>query len=72
MDFDLVYHQLTIPALCPVFQTPMVKPSLDRRDNDKGYTRENTFVISDRANRLKNNLSLKEVKMLAIYMEDSM
>lgn len=62
---------VVIPELCPVFGTPMDKPSLDRKDNSKGYTRDNVRVISDRANRLKNNGTLEELKAIVAYMSRS-
>lgn len=44
-------------------------PSLDRRDPSLGYVKGNVGVISDRANLLKSNMTLEELKKLVSYME---
>lgn len=43
-------------------------PSLDRWDNTKGYVPGNVFVISFRANSLKNGLTRQEVLEIARYV----
>lgn len=43
-------------------------PSFDRLDSRKGYTLENTFVICDHCNRIKNNGTAKEHQIIAKYM----
>lgn len=45
-------------------------PSLDRIDSDKGYTRDNTRVISNRANTLKNNMTLEECRLILKDLEN--
>ena len=42
-------------------------PSLDRIDNNLGYTKDNTMVISWRANYLKNTASLDELIQLGEF-----
>lgn len=42
-------------------------PSVDRKDPSKGYIKGNVGVISMRANRLKSNLSLEEIKRMYQY-----
>lgn len=44
--------------------------TLDRLIPEKGYVPGNVFVISDRANRLKNNATLDEILAIAKYIED--
>ena len=44
-------------------------PSIDRIDSSKGYEPDNIQVISWRANRIKNDSTPEELKMLADYME---
>jgi hypothetical protein len=44
-------------------------PSLDRIDSSKGYELHNIQVISWRANRIKNDATPEELRMLADYME---
>lgn len=43
-------------------------PSLDRWDPEKGYVPGNVFVISFRANTLKNNVSRDEILQIAKYV----
>jgi hypothetical protein len=78
LDFDLTEADLTLPATCPVFGIPLVvgagrkhdgSPSLDRVDNSRGYTKDNTVVVSFRANRAKNDLSLAELQTLVRFYE---
>lgn len=78
INFDLVIDDIVIPEVCPVFKTPLkfsettrqaTTPSIDRIDNSVGYTRKNISIISWRANRLKNNLTIEEVRNLLKYME---
>jgi len=44
-------------------------PSIDRLDNNKGYTKENVRFISMRANRLKSNASFEEIEALYNWMK---
>jgi hypothetical protein len=78
IHFDLDINDIVIPEVCPVFKTPLrfseigresTTPSIDRVDNNLGYTKTNIRIISWRANRLKNNLTIKEVRALLDYME---
>ena len=79
LEFSLSIEDLIIPDLCPVLQIPLFvtggkrtdnSPSLDRVDNSKGYTKENVCVISCRANSLKNDATLEELKAIVKYMEE--
>lgn len=72
MECTITQNDIHIPKLCPVFQVPLVKgteyaPSLDRIDNTKGYTPENVVVVSRKANVMKNNGSVEDLKMLVEY-----
>lgn len=72
-------HDVVIPSHCPVLGIPLVRkqgkpvdgsPSLDRVHNTEGYTPNNIAVISMKANRIKNNATLDELKAVVNYMED--
>jgi hypothetical protein len=39
-------------------------PSLDRKDSSKGYSKNNIWVISSRANILKNDSTIEELELL--------
>jgi hypothetical protein len=71
LEFTIKESDILIPELCPIFKVPMVgkyAPSLDRIDSALGYTPDNIQVISNRANVLKNNASIEEIKELLIWM----
>lgn len=72
-EFDLVLEEMTIPDLCPLLGIPLFKgevhytdnsPTLDRVDSNGGYTKDNVWVISMKANRIKNNASLEELYLI--------
>jgi hypothetical protein len=72
MECTITQNDIHIPKICPVFKVPFVKgteyaPSLDRIDNTKGYTPENIVVVSRKANVMKNNGSVQDLKMLVEY-----
>jgi len=72
----------TLPTHCPVLGLELKYPedqakqgdpaiaSLDRKDNSKGYTPGNVFIISHRANTLKSSASLAEIEALLNYMKE--
>lgn len=72
LDFDLVAEKMAIPERCPLTEEPLRlegrkeawNPSLDRIDPAKGYTMDNVWVISWRANKLKNNGTLDEFETI--------
>lgn len=76
VPFDLTYADFTIPAACPVFNIPLTvgdgklhdgSPTLDRLVNERGYVKGNVVVVSAKANRAKNNLTLEELEALAAF-----
>lgn len=65
----------TCPALLSELNTPNdgtertdFSKSVDRFNPMLGYTKENTVIISDKANRIKNNGSPRELLLIAIWM----
>lgn len=80
IEFSISYKDLDIPELCPLLEIPIVwnvrtgrptenSPSVDRIDNSKGYVKGNVWVISMRANFLKNSSSPKELEKLATNLK---
>ena len=71
--FDLKKNDIAVPALCPVFKVPMKRgtpyaPSLDRIDPTKGYTKDNIQIISRKANTMKSNASVEELRKFANWI----
>lgn len=71
--------ELSFPIACPVLGIPLTfntgRPqdnsySLDRIDSTKGYTIDNVVVVSYRANVIKRDATLDELKrMVEFYSE---
>ena len=81
VPFDLSPEDITIPHLCPVLGTPIIvgsgkptdnSPSLDRVVPLLGYVKGNVLVISNRANRIKNNATIAELRQVADFFENHM
>ena len=79
LKWDLDYNYLVeaLPTKCPVLQIPWEweaveggnpnKPSIDRVDSSKGYTKDNVVIVSWRVNDLKADASLKELELIHEY-----
>lgn len=73
LDFNITRENIIIPDVCPALGIALIlgskrgpgSPSLDRIDPSLGYIVGNIRVISDRANRLKSNRSLRTLLRLA-------
>jgi len=73
-DLDLVeLNDLSFPITCPILDIPLKyhrgkaqdnSYSIDRRDSSKGYTIDNIVVISNRANKLKSDATVNEMRLL--------
>ncbi len=68
-EFNLELADVVIPEVCPVLGIAMDKPSIDRINSNRGYTKENIQVISYRANTLKSNGTLEEFQALVRYLQ---
>lgn len=77
--FTLTVEDIIVPDICPVLLIPLVEhtgssggrsnsPSLDRVDNNKGYTPDNVQVISHRANSMKLDASPEELILFADWV----
>ena len=78
LPFNLELDDITIPERCPLlgikiesnnFRNSPNNPSLDKIIPEKGYTKGNVWVISNRANTLKNDATLSELKLLVEKLE---
>jgi hypothetical protein len=65
-----------MPKLCPILQIPLVfgghrndSPSVDRLIPKLGYLKTNCRIISNRANKIKSNATLEELKELVSWLE---
>lgn len=78
LEFSLKLTDIKIPKMCPLLGIEIIKgvgkcwgnsPSLDRKDPTKGYTPDNVWVISHRANTSKSYLTLEELKVFVKNLE---
>ena len=83
LEFDLTTNYIRTlleeTKVCPVLGTKLTigkannwfddSPSIDRIDNTKGYVPGNVFVISNRANRIKNNATIDELEKLIQWLK---
>lgn len=74
LDFNLTLDDIPqIPKKCPVLGIPIIEnkgshqptdnsPSVDRIDSTKGYIKGNIRIISNRANRIKADATIEELR----------
>ncbi len=78
-EFSIEVGDITIPDICPILGISLNmnsgksgayanSPSLDRIDNNLGYTKENVWVISQRANAMKTSASKEELQRFAEWV----
>jgi len=72
IDFNIQKKDIKVPKLCPILKIPLIvnsgksggnknSPSLDRIDPNKGYTKDNIWVISHLANQMKSHATIDEM-----------
>ena len=64
LDIELMTDVFIIDGVKRNSPFPDNYPSVDRIDSDKGYTKNNCHVISWKANRLKSNATVDDIKKL--------
>ena len=79
LEFDITIDDIKIPERCPMLDIELEKynkpgghsasPTIDRIDPSKGYVKGNVRVISMRANRMKSDANIENVKALLDYLE---
>jgi hypothetical protein len=69
-EFDIQDSDIVIPERCPLLNVPFIlgekgnyeyTPTIDRIDNSKGYTKDNIWIITKKANAMKNSASFEEL-----------
>ncbi len=74
-SFNLTREDVHIPEYCPLLGLKLesqigkgkstdCSPTLDKIIPEKGYVKGNVWVVSMKANRMKNDSSLEEMKLL--------
>ena len=74
-DFNLEESDIDVPDTCPLLGIKLEvgraedgnvdnSPSIDRIDPTKGYVKGNVWVISNRANTIKNSATVAEMIMI--------
>lgn len=79
LEFNLTHESLTWPDYCPLLGIKLNyhsningddSPSVDRIDSTKGYTEDNCWVISRKANSMKSNATLEELETLVTNLRN--
>ncbi len=74
LEFNLTIDDIVIPDKCPLLGVPFVlgvqgnyeyTPSLDRIDPNKGYIKGNVWVITKKADSMKNSATKEELLKFA-------
>lgn len=74
LEFTLIAEDVQIPETCPLLGTPLFfgegkagpnSPTLDRIEPAKGYAPGNVWVVSQRANVIKNDATAAELFLIA-------
>ena len=79
MAFDVELSDLEIPTHCPLLGVELSyssegkhstnSASIDRIDSSAGYIRGNVWIVSRRANCIKNDASVEELRMILSNLE---
>lgn len=78
VTFSITEKDIVLPDKCPVLgillevgngQVHDASPSLDRIRPDEGYIPGNVVIVSHRANTIKSNATIKELRTVADFYE---
>lgn len=87
IPFNIEVSDVLIPKYCPVLGLELKStlgtgkghygpndnsPSIDRINPDLGYVKGNVRIISHRANTIKNDATIDELKKVIAYIEQSL
>lgn len=79
IPFNITKEDISVPEKCPILGIPLKvsdnivsdnSPTLDRLIPELGYVKGNVTVISFKANRIKNNASINEIRFLLKWLEN--
>lgn len=79
IPFDITHKDIVVPDVCPILGIPLCmangsasgnSPSLDRIKPEYGYIKGNVQVISHRANTIKSDSTLDELRAIVRYLEN--
>lgn len=76
LEFSITLDDIAVPERCPVFgfeftigMKRSTSASIDRIDNTKGYIHGNVVVVSVKANHVKSDCSIDELRKLVSFYE---
>lgn len=81
ISFEIEISDVVIPKLCPILGIELsfgkgtvhdASPSLDRIVPNKGYVKGNCFIISSKANRMKQENTLETLEKIISYIKERM
>jgi len=81
LAFTIDLADVVIPAVCPLLGVPLRagrgvvsarSPTLDRKDAALGYVKGNVWVISHRANTIKQDATVEELSLLARNLRNAL
>lgn len=80
-DLDADFLESILPTHCPIFGVELQRglgfagqfsPTVDRLIPERGYIRDNVIIVSKRANQIKSDASVDEIKMVFEYYSNIM
>jgi len=80
-EHTITLSDIKIPEKCPVLGIPIYykptgglpnpnSPTIDRINNNKGYTPDNIVIVSRRANVLKNDATMDELRRIIDFYDN--
>jgi hypothetical protein len=82
IEFNLNFGEIDFPEYCPIlgikidyfakFSPKDNSPSFDRIDCTKGYVSGNVMIISNKANRIKSDGNIEELRKILTYLENNL